>query len=119
MFLIKENHIAASGGISAAVTIARNIAPNKPVKVGVDNFRELDETLSANADIITLDNFTIDDMRKEVTINKGKAKLEASGNVTETTLPLIAETGVDFISIGALTKHCRAIDLSMMIGTKL
>ncbi len=116
-FLIKENHIAASGGISAAVTAARDIAPNKPVEVEVENFRELDEALAANADIIMLDNFTIEDMRTAVTINKGKAKLEASGNVTETTLPLIAETGVDFISIGALTKHCRAIDLSMRINS--
>jgi nicotinate-nucleotide pyrophosphorylase (carboxylating) len=63
-----------------------------------------------------LDNFTQEDMRKAVAINKGRAKLEASGNVTELTLPLIAETGVDFISIGALTKHCRAVDLSMRIA---
>jgi len=117
-FLIKENHIAACGGIAAAVTAARNIAPNKPVEVEVENFRELDEALAANADIIMLDNFTIDDMRKAVKINNGKAKLEASGNITETTLPLIAETGVDFISIGALTKHCKAIDLSMRVGTE-
>ena len=116
-FLIKENHIAACGGIAAAVTAARNIAPNKPVEVEVENFRELDEALAANTDIIMLDNFTIDDMRKAVEINKGKAKLEASGNVTEKTLPLIADTGVDFISIGALTKHCRAIDLSMRVLT--
>jgi nicotinate-nucleotide pyrophosphorylase (carboxylating) len=118
-FLIKENHIAASGGIAAAVNAARIIAPNKPVEVEVENFRELNEALAANADIIMLDNFTIEDMRKAVAINNGKAKLEASGNVTEKTLPMIAETGVDFISIGALTKHCRAIDLSMRIGTKL
>jgi len=117
-FLIKENHIAACGGIAAAVTAARNIAPNKPVEVEVENFRELDEALAANADIIMLDNFTIDDMCKAVKINNGKAKLEASGNVTEKTLPLIAETGVDFISIGALTKHCKAIDLSMRVGTE-
>ena len=117
-FLIKENHIAACGGIAAAVTAARNIAPNKPVEVEVENFRELDEALAANADIIMLDNFTIDDMRKAVKINNGKAKLEASGNITETTLPIIAETGVDFISIGALTKHCKAIDLSMRVGTE-
>ena len=117
-FLIKENHIAASGGIAAAVATARNIAPNKPVEVEVENFQELDEALAANADIIMLDDFTIEDMRKAVVINNGKAKLEASGNVTEKTLPLIADTGVDFISIGALTKHCKAIDLSMRITTK-
>ncbi|RYY03582.1 MAG: carboxylating nicotinate-nucleotide diphosphorylase [Gammaproteobacteria bacterium] len=115
-FLIKENHIAACGGIKAAVANARTIAPNKPVEVEVENFRELDEALAANADIIMLDNFNLEDMRKAVAINNSKAKLEASGNVTEKTLPLIAETGVDFISIGALTKHCRAVDLSMRIG---
>jgi len=112
-FLIKENHIAACGGIKAAVASARAIAPNKPVEVEVENFLELDEALAANADIIMLDNFNLEDMRKAVAINNSKAKLEASGNVTEKTLPLIAETGVDFISIGALTKHCRAVDLSM------
>lgn len=114
-FLIKENHIAACGGIAAAVAAARAIAPNKPVEVEVENFAELDQALSANADIIMLDNFTLEDMRKAVAINKGQAKLEASGNVTEVTLPLIAETGVDFVSIGALTKHCRAVDLSMRV----
>jgi nicotinate-nucleotide pyrophosphorylase (carboxylating) len=115
-FLIKENHIAACGSITAAVTAARTIAPNKPVEVEVENFAELEQALTANADIIMLDNFTQEDMRKAVAINKGRAKLEASGNVTELTLPLIAETGVDFISIGALTKHCRAVDLSMRIA---
>ncbi len=115
-FLIKENHIAACGGIAAAVTRARAIAPNKPVEVEVETFAELEQALTANADIIMLDNFTQEDMRKAVAINKGQAKLEASGNVTELTLPLIAETGVDFISIGALTKHCRAVDLSMRIA---
>jgi nicotinate-nucleotide pyrophosphorylase (carboxylating) len=115
-FLIKENHIAACGGIAAAVTLARAIAPNKPVEVEVENFAELEQALTANADIIMLDNFTQEDMCKAVAINKGQAKLEASGNVTELTLPLIAETGVDFISIGALTKHCKAVDLSMRIA---
>lgn len=115
-FLIKENHIAACGSITAAVTTARTIAPNKPVEVEVENFQELEQALTANADIIMLDNFTLEDMRKAVAINQGQAKLEASGNITETTLPLIAETGVDFISIGALTKHCRAVDLSMRVS---
>jgi nicotinate-nucleotide pyrophosphorylase (carboxylating) len=114
-FLIKENHITACGSITAAVTAARIIAPNKPVEVEVENLAELEQALTANADIIMLDNFTQEDMRKAVAINKGRAKLEASGNVTELTLPLIAETGVDFISIGALTKHCKAVDLSMRI----
>jgi len=115
-FLIKENHIAACGGIAAAVTAARAIAPNKPVEVEVESFAELEQALTANADIIMLDNFSLEDMRKAVAINEGQAKLEASGNVTELTLPLIAETGVDFISIGALTKHCKAVDLSMRIA---
>lgn len=114
-FLIKENHIAACGGIANAVTTAHNIAPGKPVEVEVENFEELAQALAANSDIIMLDNFSLEDMRKAVEINKGQAKLEASGNVTELTLPLIAETGVDFISIGALTKHCKAVDLSMRI----
>ncbi len=114
-FLIKENHIAASGGIANAVNAARNIAPNKPVEVEVENLKELDEALNANADIIMLDNFTLEDIYTAVAANKGKAKLEASGNVTEQTLPIIAATGVDYISLGALTKHCRAVDLSMRI----
>jgi nicotinate-nucleotide pyrophosphorylase (carboxylating) len=112
-FLIKENHIAASGGIAKAVTTARNIAPSKRVEVEVENLAELSQALQAGADIIMLDNFTLDDMYTAVKINNGKAKLEASGNVTEKTLPAIAATGVDYISLGALTKHCQAVDLSM------
>ncbi|RZA08143.1 MAG: carboxylating nicotinate-nucleotide diphosphorylase [Moraxellaceae bacterium] len=112
-FLIKENHIAACGNISNAVTTAHHISPGKPVEVEVENFDELHEALNSNADIIMLDNFTLEDMRKAVAINNGKAKLEASGNVTEQTIEAIAKTGVDYISIGLLTKHCRAVDLSM------
>ncbi len=115
-FLIKENHIAASGGIANAVARAHQIAPSKPVEVEVENFIELEEALSAKADIIMLDNFSIDDMKKAVVINAQRAKLEASGNINESTLIPTAETGVDFISIGALTKHCRAVDLSMRIS---
>lgn len=114
-FLIKENHIAACGGIAQAVAAARTIAPEKPVEVEVENFTELNEALTANADIIMLDNFTIDEMKQAVAINTGRAKLEASGNIDEQTLVPTAETGVDFISIGGLTKHCRAVDLSMRI----
>jgi len=114
-FLIKENHIAACGGISNAVSVARAIAPGKPVEVEVENFAELNQALDANADIIMLDNFSIDDMRTAVAINAGRAKLEASGNINEQTLIPTAETGVDFISIGGLTKNCRAVDLSMRI----
>lgn len=117
-FLIKENHIAAAGGISNAVAAAHRIAPGKPVEVEVENFDELQQALDANADIIMLDNFSIEDMSQAVVMNAGKAKLEASGNVTKETLVTIAETGVDYISIGALTKHCRAVDLSMRVIQK-
>ncbi|MFT6594023.1 MAG: nicotinate-nucleotide pyrophosphorylase (carboxylating) [Zhongshania sp.] len=112
-FLIKENHIAACGGIAAAIAAARDIAPLKPVEVEVENLNELDIALKGDADIIMLDNFSLDDMREGVAITAGRAKLEASGNVSTQTLAAIAETGVDFISIGALTKHAQAIDLSM------
>ncbi len=114
-FLIKENHIAASGGIAKAVARAHQIAPGKPVEVEVENFDELEQALSAQADIIMLDNFSIADMKKAVVLTAKRAKLEASGNINETTLISTAETGVDFISIGALTKHCHAVDLSMRI----
>ncbi|WP_323815320.1 carboxylating nicotinate-nucleotide diphosphorylase [Cellvibrio sp. NN19] len=112
-FLIKENHIAACGGIANAIAAAHKIAPGKPVEVEVESFAELEQALAANADIIMLDNFSIDDMKKAVAITAGKAKLEASGNINEETLVPTAETGVDFISIGGLTKHCKAVDLSM------
>ncbi len=114
-FLIKENHIAACGGIAKAIAAARVIAPGKPVEVEVENFAELDQALAAGADIIMLDNFSTENMKKAVAINVGRAKLEASGNINEQTLIPTAETGVDFISIGGLTKHCRAVDLSMRV----
>jgi nicotinate-nucleotide pyrophosphorylase (carboxylating) len=112
-FLIKENHIAACGGIAAAVLQARAQAPGKPVEVEVENFDELQEALAANCEVIMLDDFSLDDMAKAVTLTNRQAKLEASGGISDETLKQIAETGVDFISIGSLTKHCRAIDLSM------
>ena len=114
-FLIKENHIAACGGIQQAVEQARQNAPGKPVEVEVENLDELEQALSAGADRIMLDNVTLDNMRKAVSITEGKAELEASGNVTEETLRGIAETGVDFISIGALTKVITPLDLSMRL----
>lgn len=114
-FLIKENHIAACGGIAAAVTAAHQIAPGKPVEVEVENLEELRQALEAGADIIMLDELSLADMRQAVQLNAGRAKLEASGGVNETTLRQIADTGVDYISIGALTKHLRAIDLSMRL----
>lgn len=112
-FLIKENHIMAAGSISAAVAAARQIAPGKPVEVEVETFAELDEALGAQADIIMLDNFSLEDMRTAVKHTAGRAKLEASGNINRDTLRGVAETGVDFISMGAITKDVKAIDLSM------
>ena len=114
-FLIKENHIAACGGIAAAVEEARRIARDLPVEVEVETFEELDLALTAGADVIMLDNFSLDDMREAVRRTAGRATLEASGNVDEDTLRAIAETGVDCISSGALTKDIGAIDLSMRI----
>ena len=112
-FLIKENHIAAAGSISAAVLAARQIAPDKPVEVEVENADELNQALDAGADRIMLDNFSVPDLKAAVAYTDGRAQLEASGNVTDETLVSIAETGVDLISIGALTKHVTALDLSM------
>ncbi len=113
-FLIKENHIAACNhSIIKAVEKAHEIAPHKLVEVEVENFDELNEALSAKADVIMLDNFSIEDMKKAVSIAKGQAQLEASGNISLDTIYAVAQTGVDFISIGALTKHIQAIDLSM------
>lgn len=114
-FLIKENHIMACGSISNAVAQAHQVAPGKPVEIEVENLTQLQEALDAGTDIIMLDNFTLEQMREAVTITQGRAKLEASGNITGDTLLPTAQTGVDYISIGALTKHCRAIDLSMRL----
>ena len=114
-FLIKENHIMACGGIAQAVSQARQIA-NKPVEVEVENFDELHQAIAANADIVMLDNFTIEDTQKavELVASLGRpCQLEASGDISLTNLRQVAETGVDFISMGALTKHIKAIDLSM------
>lgn len=114
-FLIKENHIAACGSINNAVTKAREIAPNKPVEVEVESLEQLEQALNAGADIIMLDNFTIPDIEKAITITDHKAKLEVSGNMTLATIADYAATNVDFISVGALTKHIKAIDLSMRL----
>ena len=112
-FLIKENHINACGGIQLAIDQAHAIAPGKPVEVEVESFDELQQALNAGADIIMLDNFSIADTKKAVELTNGQAKLEASGGITDDTLVNIAETGVDFISIGVLTKDITAVDLSM------
>ncbi|MCO7546788.1 carboxylating nicotinate-nucleotide diphosphorylase [Stutzerimonas nitrititolerans] len=115
-FLIKENHIAACGGIAEAIAAAHRIAPGKPVEVEVESLGELEQALAAGVDIVMLDELSLDDMRTAVAINAGRAKLEASGGISDETLRSIAETGVDYISIGALTKHVQAIDLSMRLA---
>ncbi|HHQ4900098.1 carboxylating nicotinate-nucleotide diphosphorylase [Aeromonas veronii] len=112
-YLIKENHILACGGIAEAISEARHLNPGKPVEVEVESLAELEQALAAKADIVMLDNFDVTMMREAVAINQGRAKLEVSGNVTLDTLAEFAATGVDFISVGALTKHVRALDLSM------
>ncbi|MGU5661259.1 carboxylating nicotinate-nucleotide diphosphorylase [Aeromonas sanarellii] len=112
-YLIKENHILACGGIAPAIAQARHLNPGKPVEVEVESLAELEQALAARADIVMLDNFDIPMMKEAVRLNQGRAKLEVSGNVTLDTLASYAATGVDFISVGALTKHVRALDLSM------
>jgi nicotinate-nucleotide pyrophosphorylase (carboxylating) len=115
-FLIKENHIAACGGIAEAITAAHKIAPGKPVEIEVESLDELKQALDGGADIIMLDELSLDDMREAVRLTAGRAKLEASGGVTDATLRTIAETGVDYISIGTLTKDVKAVDLSMRLS---
>jgi nicotinate-nucleotide pyrophosphorylase (carboxylating) len=120
LVLIKENHIAAAGSIGAAVTGARTQTPQLRVEVEVENLPQLREALMARADIILLDNFNLEQLRAAVAVNRAHqppALLESSGGVTLQGLRAVAETGVDFISIGALTKHVTAIDLSMRIVT--
>lgn len=114
-FLIKENHIKACGGIAEAVAVARASAPGKPVEVEVESPEELEQALAAGCDRVMLDNFTLAQMADAVARTAGAVELEASGNVTDQTLRAIAETGVDYISIGALTKDCKALDLSMRL----
>lgn len=114
-FLVKENHIAACGGIVKAVAAARQLAPGKPVEVEVENLAELEAALAAACDRVMLDNFSLEDIDTAVGLAAGRIELEASGNVTDTTLLPLARSGVDFISIGALTKDCRALDLSMRL----
>jgi nicotinate-nucleotide pyrophosphorylase (carboxylating) len=114
-FLIKENHIAACGSIAAAVEAARKYAPGKPVEVEVESIAELEQALAADSDRVMLDNFSLEQIVDAVRLARGRVELEVSGNVTEGNLLSVAQTGVDFISIGALTKDCRALDLSMRL----
>ena len=115
--LIKENHIIASGSIRKAITRARALTSSLHIEVEVENLEELVMALDAGAELLLLDNFGIKELKEAVRLSKGRAQLEASGGVTLESLRAIAETGVDFISIGALTKNVRAIDLSMRFQT--
>jgi nicotinate-nucleotide pyrophosphorylase (carboxylating) len=117
-FLIKENHIAACGGLAQAVDAARKLGPGKLVEVETETLDELDEALAAGADVIMLDNFSIEDTRTAVDRSRGKARIEASGGINNDTLTLIAKTGVDFISMGTLTKDVSAVDLSMRLSLR-
>lgn len=114
--LIKENHIMASGSIAKAVAAARQISTTVEVEVEVENLDEVKQALDAQADILLLDNFTLEQLKEAVELNRGVAKLEASGNVSLSTIRDIAKTGVDFISVGALTKNIQAVDLSMRVN---
>jgi nicotinate-nucleotide pyrophosphorylase (carboxylating) len=111
--LIKENHINASGSINAAITLARSLHPAILIEVEVENLQEFSEALMGQADIIMLDNFDAKALKQAVSLNQGQAILEASGNVNLNSIRTIAESGVDRISVGALTKDIKAIDLSM------
>ena len=117
-FLIKENHIAASGSIAAAISRARRQHPDRRLEIEVESLSQLREAIDGEPDWIMLDNFPLDDMRRAVAENNTPIRLEASGGIeSDEDLVAIAETGVDYISIGALTKHVRAVDLSMQFET--
>jgi len=116
--LIKENHIAAAGSLGGAIRAARSHAPGLTVEVEVESLAELEEALDAAPDIVMLDEFTHADLRAAVALNRARGrpvKLEASGSVTLESVRAVAETGVDYVSVGSLTKHVRAIDLSMRL----
>lgn len=115
-FLIKENHIMAAGSIANAVNMAKQIAPGKTIEVETENLSEVAMAVEAGADVIMLDNFSYEDMTKAVSNFKGQVKFEASGNMDKDQLLKVASTGVDFVSIGALTKHIQAIDLSLRVS---
>jgi nicotinate-nucleotide pyrophosphorylase (carboxylating) len=115
--LIKENHTLTAGSITQAVTAARRTTTGKPVEVEVETLEELREALAADPDIILLDNFTPENLVEAVAINRGRTKLEASGGITLDNIRRVAETGVDYISVGGITKDLRAVDLSMRFST--
>jgi nicotinate-nucleotide pyrophosphorylase (carboxylating) len=118
MVLIKENHIAAAGSLTGAIATARRVAPKVPVEIEVESLEEFAQALAARPDIIMVDEFTQADMRKAVALNRADArpvKIEASGSVSLDTVRAIAETGVDYVSVGGITKHVHAVDLSMRL----
>ncbi len=115
--LIKENHIAASGSIPAAIAAIRAAGVTLPIEVEVEHLEQIEPALAAGADMLLLDNFSYELMREAVRLAAGRVKLEVSGGFTRADLSAIAATGVDFVSVGALTKHVRATDLSMRIVT--
>ncbi len=115
-YLIKENHIRASGGIEQAVKLARANSPDKPIEVEVESLDELQQAIDARADIVMLDNFTNQMKSDAVALTNGKVKLEASGDIDLQKISAVANTGVDFISIGAITKHVRATDFSLLLS---
>jgi nicotinate-nucleotide pyrophosphorylase (carboxylating) len=112
-FLIKENHIAAAGSITAAIARGRQLHPQRTLEVEVETLAQLEEALAGQADIALLDNFTLEDTRAAVALAHGRMKLEASGSIDEQTLRAVAETGVDFVSLGIITKRVIPLDLSM------
>ncbi|KFL36671.1 carboxylating nicotinate-nucleotide diphosphorylase [Arenimonas donghaensis] len=114
--MLKENHIHAAGSIAAAVAAARNLHPALPLIVEVESLAELDQALAAGCDRILVDEFSDDDLREAVRRADGRIPLEVSGGVTLERLRAIADTGVDYVSIGALTKHVQALDLSLRLG---
>ena len=116
--LIKENHIAAAGSLTAAIAAARENAAGVRIEVEVETLAEFEEALAAGPDIVMLDEFSLEDMKRAVQMNRGRGKavkLEASGSVSLENVRAIAETGVDYISVGSITKHVRAVDLSMRL----
>jgi nicotinate-nucleotide pyrophosphorylase (carboxylating) len=113
--LIKENHIFAAGSIQQAIDSARSIHPGVPIEVEVESIAELEQALHTGAERILLDNFSLQQLRSAVEITNRRSQLEASGNVRLENVRKIAETGVDFISVGSLTKDVKAVDLSMNI----
>ncbi len=111
--LIKENHISAAGGIAPAVAALSQGGKPVPIEVEVERCTQIEEAITAGADMLLLDNFTLEDMRQAVAVTRGRVPLEASGGFTFDDLPAVAATGVDFVSVGSLTKHVQATDFSM------